>query len=55
MLHTALRAYLLAAKTEVDASTYLKEKENVSITNKQTSKQANKQTPDSRWCHWIFQ
>jgi hypothetical protein len=37
MLHRALRAYLLAAQTEVDASTYLKEKEDVSIT-KQTSK-----------------
>jgi len=37
MLHTAVTAYLQAEQTEVHTSTYLKEKEGVSIT-KQTSK-----------------
>jgi len=37
MLYTALTAYLLAEQTEVNTSTYLKQKEKVSIT-KQTNK-----------------
>jgi hypothetical protein len=35
MLHAALTAYLLAAQTEVDASTYLKQKNTFQLQTKQ--------------------